>query len=83
MGTLSVGTLTPQKIVLGALLVLSFGVFLERFGLLEYSVGFLLGIVFTLIIEAVAIYYFIIKIEKKADMRLAEFVQIPRRHVRG
>jgi type IV secretory pathway VirB3-like protein len=74
MASLSFGKPTPQKVFLATLLALIFGVFLDKFGLLQYSVGFLVGIVFTLAAELLAIYYFVLKIEAKNEKRLNECV---------
>ena len=69
---------TPKWVVtlLATFGVLLFGHFLERFGLLQYTIGFLWGIVFTILAEFIGFYYFLVKFETKGNAKLQKYVKL-------
>jgi len=66
----------PKTVVIGVMGVFIFGHFLDRFGLLPYTIGFLWGVVFTIAAEIWAIYFFLLKMESKGSEKLETFVTL-------
>lgn len=74
MASFHLNRIKPIHVLLLALLIPLWGVALDRLGLIQITVGFVSGISLTLLLEALGIYYFILKIDSKQTQKRAEYV---------
>jgi uncharacterized protein YlxP (DUF503 family) len=74
MASFNFHAIKPIHILLLALLIPLWGVILDKLGLVQLTVGFLSGIFGTLALQALAVYYFILKIDTKQNQKRAKCV---------